>query len=158
MNQFTITRQIDAPVEIVWSVLDDFGNIADWSSGVKRSSLTSEGPVGEGATRHCDFVPLGGVNERIEAYRPNERMAVNMYEIFKMPVSSAIADFNLASAGDGTVLTLNVDYTPNRLGRVARGTTEKQMRKGMSALAHDLERESERLASTITEGATDGTA
>ena len=158
MNQFTITRQIDAPVETVWSVLDDFGNIANWSAGVKRSSLTSEGPVGEGTTRHCDFVPLGGVNERIEAYRPNERMTVNMYEIFKMPVSDAIADFNLAPAGDGTVLTLHVDYTPNRLGRVAKGTTEKQMRKGMNALAEDLERESKRIAATSTEGATNGTA
>ena len=157
MNQFTITRHIDAPVEAVWAVLDDFGNIADWSPGIKRSALTSEGPVGRGTTRHCDFVPLGGVNERIETYRPNERMTVHLYETFKMPVSAAIADFNLAAAGGGTALTLHVEYTPNRVGRVAKGTTEKQMRKGMNGLAEDLKRESERIRTTITEGASHGT-
>ena len=156
MSDFTVTRQIEALVETVWQVLNDFGNIADWSPGIKRSALTSEGSVGQETTRHCDFVPLGGVNERIETYRPNERMTVNLYETFKMPISGAVTDFNLAAAGTATVLTLHVDYTPNRLGRVAKGTTEKQMRTGMNGLADDLKRESERERITA-EGASHGT-
>ena len=92
MSDFTITRQIAAPVTTVWGVLDDFGAIADWSEGVKRSYLTTEAPVGLGTTRHCDFVPMGGVNERITAHVPNERITVHLYEIFKMPVSDAVAE------------------------------------------------------------------
>ena len=146
MNEFTITRPIAAPVATVWVVLDDFGNIADWSSGIKRSALTSEGPVGEGTTRHCDFVPLGGVNERIVAYVPNERMTLHLFETFKMPVSEAVADFRLTAVGDTTELTLAMRYTPNRLGRAAKKTTDKQMRRFMTSLADDLTGKSEGVA------------
>lgn len=145
MPEFTITHQINAPVERVWAVLDNFGDIAQWSPGVKRSELTSDGPVAEGSTRHCDFAPLGGVNERIDTYMPNERMTVNLYETFKLPISGAIADFNIAEHDNGTQLTLHYKYTPNRLGRVVKGSTDKQMRKGMNGLVEDLQRESERI-------------
>ena len=146
MPAFTITRQIAAPVDKVWEVLDNFGAISEWGSGVKRSELTSDGPVSEGSTRHCDLSPLGGVNERIDAYIPNQKMTVNLYETFKLPITSAIADFGITEDGDGTALTIEYSYEPNRLGRVSKGTTDKQMRKGVSGLADDLQRESERLA------------
>ena len=61
MPEFTITREIEAPIEKVWEVLEDFGGIAKWNTAVKRSAMTSQGVVGEGTTRHCDFSPLGGV-------------------------------------------------------------------------------------------------
>jgi hypothetical protein len=83
MPEFTITNHIDAPVEHVWEVLDDFGGISQWTSGVKSSALT-----------------------------------------------------------------LHYSYTPNRMGRIAKGTTEKQMRKGISGLADDLKKQSERIAAT----------
>jgi uncharacterized protein YndB with AHSA1/START domain len=146
MPDFTITHQINAPVEKVWEVLDNFGDIAEWSPGVKRSALTSEGPVSEGATRHCDFAPLGGVNERIDTYIPNERMTISLFETFKLPISGAVADFKIAATDDGTELTIHYDYTLNRMGRVAKGTTDKQMRKGMNGLAEALQKESERIA------------
>lgn len=149
MPGFTITRQIGAPVEKVWEVLDDFGDIATWTSGVKNSELTSKGPVSEGSTRHCDFAPMGAVNERIDAYVPNQRMTVNIYETFKMPISGAVADFNIAAHEDGTALTLVYSYEPNRLGRAVKATTEKQMRKGITALADELQQESERVAAGV---------
>jgi uncharacterized protein YndB with AHSA1/START domain len=148
MPEFTITRQLEAPVDKVWEVLDDFGEIASWSPGIKRSALTSQGPTSEGTTRHCDFAPLGAVDERIETYLPNERMTVNLFETSKLPISSAVADFGLASHGDGTELTLTYRYTLNRLGRVAKGQTDKQMRKGMNGLADDLDKESRRIAAS----------
>ncbi len=146
MPEFTLTRRIAAPIEKVWEILDDFGDIARWNGGVKRSSLTSDGPVTEGSTRHCDFAPLGGVNERIDTYIPNQRMTVNLYETFKLPISDATADFNIVEDKDGTELTLNYRYTLNRLGRVAKGSTDKQMRKGLGGMVDDLQQESERLA------------
>ncbi len=146
MPEFTITRQIPARVEKVWAVLDDFGNIARWNPGVKASTLTSAGPVGEGSTRHCDFAPLGGVNERIETYVPNERMTINLYETFKLPISDGLADFKLAAKGDTTELTLRYTYTPNRLGRAVKGTTDKQLRKGLGGLVDALEEETLRIA------------
>ena len=146
MPEFTITRRIDAPVEKVWEVLDDFGDIQRWTSGVTASELTSEGPVSEGSTRHCDFTPFGSVNERVDLHRPHQRLTVNLYETFKLPISGAVADFNIAAADGGTDLTLHYSYTPNLLGRFLKRSTDKQMRKGIAGLARDLQRESERIA------------
>jgi hypothetical protein len=52
------------------------------------------------------------------------------------------------SAGGGTALATHDSYEPNRLGRVAKGSTDTQMQKGISGLADDLQRESERIAAT----------
>ncbi len=149
MPEFTINRQIEAPLEKVWEVLDQFGDIAIWNAGVKSSELTSSGPVSEGSTRHCDFAPLGGVNERIDTYIPNHRMTVNIHETFKLPISGAIADFNIAEHEGGTALTLVYSYEPNRLGKAVKGTTDKQMRKGISGMADELKKESERIATGV---------
>ncbi len=146
MPEFTITQQIEAPVEAVWEVLDDFGDIQRWSPGVISSELTSQGSVGKGSTRHCDFAPLGSVNERIDRYEPNQRLTVDLYETFKLPISGAVADFNIARKGDGTEVTIHYSYTPNLLGRLMKGYTDKQMRKGIGGLAKGLQRESERIA------------
>jgi len=146
MPEFTITRQIEAPVETVWEVLNDFGDIQRWSPGVTASELTSQGPVSEGSTRRCDFAPFGGVNERIDRHEPNKRMTVKLYETFKLPISGAVADFNIAPHKDGTALNIHYSYTSNLLGRLMKGYTDKQMRKGIGGMAKGLQRESERIA------------
>ena len=146
MPEFSITRQISAPVERVWEVLDNFGGISQWNPRVKHSELTSAGPVSAGSTRHCDLTPMGGVNERIDTYIPNERMTVNIHETSKLPISNATADFSLAARDGGTELQLHYSFTLNRLGRVARGTTERQLQKGIGGLVDALEQESERVA------------
>ena len=148
MSRFTITRQIDAPVETVWGVLHEFGEIQRWNPGVTQSELTSQGPVSEGSTRHCDFTPFGGVNERIDRHQPNERLTVNIYETFKLPISGAVADFNISPHDGGTELTLHYSYTLNRMGRLVKGSTDKQMRKGIEGMATGLQRESERIATS----------
>ena len=148
MPEFTLTRQINAPLETVWTVLEDFGDIQRWSPGVTKSELTSQGPVSEGSTRHCDFAPFGGVEERIERFQPNQRLTINLYETSKLPISGAIADFNVAAKDEGTELTLHYSYTPNLLGRVLRGYTDKQMRKGIGGLTKGLQRESETMATS----------
>jgi uncharacterized protein YndB with AHSA1/START domain len=143
---FTVTRQIDAPVETVWEVLHDFGDIQRWSPAVTTSELTSAGPVGEGTTRSCDFAPFGAVNERIDRHEANERLTVNIHETSKLPISGAVADFNICPHDGGTELTLHYSYELNTLGRFAKGYTEKQMRKGIGSMANGLQQESERMA------------
>ena len=146
MPEFTITRHIDAPVETVWEVLHDFGNIQRWSSGVASSRLTSVGPVGEGSTRHCDFSPFGSVRERVDAHEPNERLTVAIHDTSRLPISDAIADFRISPDEGGTDLVLHYSYTLNRLGRFAKGYTDKQMRKGIGGMTKGLKQESERIA------------
>lgn len=147
MPELVITRQIAAPVDIVWGVLDDFGDIQRWSPGVKHSELTSTGPVGVGTTRYCAFA-VGGATERIDAYEPNVRMTVNLIETFKLPMSGAIADFALRPHGDGTELTFRYGYTPTLLGRLLARVLRKQLSKGLEGLVTGLQQECERIAAT----------
>ena len=146
MPEFTVTRQIDAPVETVWEVLHDFGDIQRWSPGVATSELTSNDPVGEGATRQCGFAPFGAVQEKIDLHEPNERLTVNIYDTSKLPISDAVADFNIAPNDGGTELTLHYSYKLNNMGRLVKGYTDNQMRKGIGAMATGLQQESERIA------------
>ena len=145
MPEFTIKREIAAPVTEVWSVLDDFGDIQRWNPGVVASRLTSTGPVAAGATRTCEFTPFGSVNERIDEYWTNERMTVAIFETSRLPISEAVADFNLTPTETGTQLTLHYSYTLNLLGKLMRGYTRKQLEKGLGGLAKSLQMESERL-------------
>ena len=148
MPEFTITRHIDASVETVWEVLHDFGDIQRWSPGVTDSRLTSHGPVGAGSTRHCEFAPFGSVKERVDAHEPNERLTVAIHETSRLPISDAIADFRISPQDGGTELVLHYSYTLNRLGRFAKGYTDKQMRKGIGGMTKGLKEESECIAAT----------
>ncbi len=91
-------------------------------TGNQHSRLNSEGPVTEGSTRHCDFVPFGAVNERIKRHELHQRLTVYLYETFKMPISGAVADFNIADKDSGTELNLHYSCTPNLIGRLMRAT------------------------------------
>ena len=64
----------------------------------------------------------------------------------RLPISSAVADFNIAPTDGGTELTLHYSYDLNFLGRIMKGYTDKQMRKGIGGLAKSLQTESEMMA------------
>lgn len=145
MTSFTITKPIEASADKVWAVLDDFGDIQRWNDGVKASALTSQGPVGKGATRHCELLPFGALNERIERYEPNRRMTIDLYDMTRLPISSGTADFGLAEIDQGTHVTLRYSYELNKLGRVAKKTTHRQLMKGLGGLLDGLKREVESL-------------
>lgn len=71
---------------------------------------------------------------------------VNIYETSKLPISNAVADFNIATNDGGTELTLHYSYTFNTMGRLVKSYTDNQMRKGIGAMATGLQQESERIA------------
>jgi hypothetical protein len=51
MREFTLTKHIDAPIEPVSEILDDFGDIQSWNAGIKASELSSQGPIAESPSR-----------------------------------------------------------------------------------------------------------
>jgi len=72
-------------------------------------------------------------------------LTVNLFETSKLPISGAIADFNIAPKDGGTELNIHYSYAPNMLGRLVKGYTDKQMRKGIAGMAKGLQTESERI-------------
>ena len=105
--------------------------------------------VGVGSTRSCDFAPFGGVQERNDLHIPQERLTVNLYETSKLPISNAVADFNIAAVDGGTELTLHYSYERNLLGKLSGPFTDRLLRRGLGGLAKSLQQESERLAAGV---------
>ena len=148
MPEVTITKKVNAPIETVWEILHDFGDVQRWSDGVSLSELTSEGHVGEGSTRHCDLAPFGAVEERVVRHDPQERITIELYKTSKMPISYGVADISVAPDGDATEVTINLSYELNKMGRMMKGPTAKQMCKGMQNLANDVDLEALRMVAS----------
>lgn len=69
MTRFSDEIRIDAPMETVWAKIADLGAIKDYHPGVSKSYYTSERREGVGASRHCDLLPFGEVEERVIEWR-----------------------------------------------------------------------------------------
>ena len=71
------TLDIDAPASAVWHVFgEQFGDVAEWSDIINRSSL--DRPLGEGAVRTCDLkaigpIPAGQVTEELTRFDRTSR-------------------------------------------------------------------------------------
>ncbi len=145
MGHFTVSRQIDAPVDRVWEVLDDFGDIQRWNPGVTASALTTEGDVSLGSERVCELKPIGTIKERITSYKPGEQMTIHIYEMAKLPLEEGIADFALAPVNGGTEVTIDYRYTASV--RLMEPFMKKPLTKGLGGLLKGLQIESEKVAS-----------
>lgn len=148
MPDFTLSRLVDAPLDRVWEVMDDFGDTYKWNPGVTASRLMTEGAVGTGTERRCDFSPIGAVHERITHHAPGERMTVHIYKAFKLPMKEATADFTFAPKGDGTEVTVNYTYTPNIMGKLMGPMLDQQLRKGLGGMLKGLQQEAEQVPSS----------
>ena len=137
MRSIQVTRPTDAPRAAVWAVLADFPNISNWNGGVKASHDTGNGVTGLGAQRHCDLAPIGGLDETITGWEPNEKLVVSIDSAAKLPISNGLATFTLH---DGET-TVDYDYQPKGLlGRVMAPILDRQLSKGFSGFLADLEK------------------
>lgn len=136
MRNIKVSRPIDAPRAAVWAVLADFPNISTWNGGVKASHDTGDGVTGLGAQRHCDLAPIGGLEETIRGWEPNEKLVVSIDSATKLPISSGLATIIL---GDGEV-SIDYGYEPKGLlGRMMGPMLNRQFRKGFAGFLEDLE-------------------
>ena len=145
MGHFTVSRHIDASVDRVWDVLDDFGDIQRWNPGVTASALMTQGDVSQGSERVCELKPVGTIKERITSYNPGEQMTIHIYEMSKLPLKEGIADFTLAPADGGTDVTIDYRYTASF--RLMEPFMKKPLTKGLGGLLKGLQIESEKVAS-----------
>ena len=95
--------QVYAPTEQVWAVLANIGAVQDYSPGVVKSYYTSNAREGVGASRHCDLLPTGTVEERIVDWRDGEQYSIEIYEGTEVPYLG-VSHFTLRRNGTGTML------------------------------------------------------
>lgn len=144
MRNVQVERSMRAPRSQVWAVLADYPNIADWNEGVTKSYSTSEATEGVGAKRHCDLAPLGGLEETIAEWEPEERMVVSIDSASRIPVKRGLVTFTLVETGDemtGTTVTLRYEYVPKGgpLGALIGPLLDGQLRKGFTGFLEQLE-------------------
>jgi uncharacterized protein YndB with AHSA1/START domain len=112
MSQFSIDIIINAPRDVVWSVLSDIGAIAQWNPGIKESYATSEQPDGPGATRFCDLGGKNYLNEEVVQWKYCEKLTMRVVAS-NMPFESADIHFTLEDeAGMTEVEATKVTVAP----------------------------------------------
>ena len=144
MPNVTREIQVDAPTEKVWAVLANIGAVQDYSPGVVKSYYTSDIREGVDASRHCDLLPTGTVEERIVDWRDGEQYSIEIYEGTEVPYTG-VTQFTLKRDGVGTTVTQIMDYkptddVPNALeGKSMEGLVGKILKGNLVGLKHFVE-------------------
>lgn len=113
MHTVTVTRTIDAPIDEVWTVLDDFGGVAKYNPHVESSGIIDGPDTGPGATRECVFSNGGRVEERIVEYESGAGYTVDFVDVGGMPLKSNVVELTVDNRREaGTAVTMTATFTP----------------------------------------------
>lgn len=143
----TATTIAKAPKSAVWAVLDDFANIANYTSQVKTSVSTGDIETGLGAGRQCALAPFGTTQEEIIEYVPGEKMVIRLFDTKKLPVKGSISTFSLKAIDESsTEITMSVNAEPKGgiLSGVVGWRLKKALPKAALSLIEDLARAAEK--------------
>jgi uncharacterized protein YndB with AHSA1/START domain len=142
MRNLKIERTVQAPRSSVWAVLADYPNIADWNDGVINSHVIGDATEGVGAQRQIELDGSVAMRETVTEWTPEEKMAVAIDQIEKMPVAKATMTFTLSDGGDTTPMTMSYDYEPKGgpFGFVVAAMMGRPMRKGFNGFVDSLQR------------------
>ncbi|MCH8269280.1 MAG: SRPBCC family protein [Acidobacteria bacterium] len=111
MTHLSSEIRIKAPKEKVWAILADLGGIQNFHPGVKKSYYTSETKEGLGASRVCELIPMGKIEESVTEWREGEEITLAIFPKEKAPpFQTAHGRVALRQDGQGTIVTLTVDY------------------------------------------------
>jgi len=143
MRNVTVKRTVAAPRSSVWAVLADYPNIVDWNDGITNSYAIGDATEGVGAQRQCELAPNGKMRmrETVTEWLPEEKMAIAIDNMEKMPVKQASMTFILADGGDTTPFTMSYDYEPKGgpLAFILGPLMDRQMGKGFNGFIDSLE-------------------
>ncbi len=104
---------IKASKDKVWELLADFGNIVKFNPGLRNSYSTSSQKGGLGASRHCDLLPMGSVEERITEWEDGEKMLIQIFDgkgIPPLDFDNTKAYFTLQEEGTDTIVNMDFSY------------------------------------------------
>ena len=106
----TVTRQIEinAPVEVVWEAIADFGGVYKWAPNVTSSYSTTEANEGVGAGRHCEVPGVGGIDEEIVDWKDGTSYKYQVENIG--PIGKLVNEWSVTSDGNKSLVTTNASY------------------------------------------------
>lgn len=109
MTRILVETRVDAPRERVWDIIADLGAVSTWHPALADSRYTSEAKEGLEASRRCDFPDGGFVNESVIEWKPGEAFTLEISG-GTVPFASAKGTMSVSEDGDGTIVTLSLDY------------------------------------------------
>ena len=143
------TTVANAPKQIMWEVLADFPNIANYTDSVKSSASTSDQETGVGASRHCDLAPLGTAEETIVEFNPGENIVISLYDTKGLPVKNSETTFSLTEIDSNTTrLTMraNVQAKGGVFAGVLGKILERRLPNSAKRLLDDLAASAEKMS------------
>jgi hypothetical protein len=149
MSRIERTIDVSAGVDLVWATVSDLPRVTDWNPNVAAAAC--EGPVGGvGATRTCDLMPRGRIDEVVARWEPGKEIwfAIGSHG----GVRSADMGIVLTPGSASTTVTAVTDYhlAFGPLGPVVdRLTMRRAMTRMMDASLQGLK---EHIEATKREG------
>jgi carbon monoxide dehydrogenase subunit G len=95
------TIRINAPPDVVWAVVGDFGGIQRWSPGVESSKLVLHDRNETGAIRQLRRRNGTQVTEKLLDYDPGNRHMAYTYVDGAVAASDYYSEVTVLDAGDG---------------------------------------------------------
>ena len=135
MRNVKLERTLAVARSNVWAVLADYPNIADWNDGLTKSYAIGDATEGVGAQRKTELAPDGAMTmrETVTEWVPEERMAIAIDKIEKMPVKQATMTFTLSGGGEATLFTMSYEYEPkSAMWSFLGPILDRQMNKGFN--------------------------
>ena len=136
--------EINAAKTKVWSVLADIGAVENYNPVVTKSYSTSENKQGLGASRHCDLLPMGSVEEKIVEWDEGESYKIEIFEGKAIPFKGT-GKFELTENGNSTnvKMTFEPDMGNGIYGKIMGFMMKEKMNKMIDGvvigLKHHLE-------------------
>jgi len=101
---------IDATPEAVWAILRRFMHIHEFAPFVKSVNPLTEGEIGLGSKRRCNFNDGTSVVEEIVEWQDGQRYRVELSEMTSMPLHEMFAEICLVPQGDTVKVIWSMDY------------------------------------------------
>lgn len=111
-TEITSEIRINAPKEKVWAIIADLGGVQNFHPGVKKSYYTSANKKGIEASRVCELLPIGSVEESAVQWHEGEGYVLQIFPLEKAPpFKKAFGRFTLKKDGQRTCVIFTVEYS-----------------------------------------------
>jgi len=117
--------EIDAPIQVVWALVEDIRRMAEWSPQVESTRLAdgrTEVALGVDFTNHNRQGELTWTTHgTVVRFSPNREIA------FRIDENWVVWSFQLEETGDGTVMLTQRREAPDGISDYSLGLTEKYL-------------------------------